>query len=149
MASLNRAEVIGNLGKDPEVRRTQDGTPVASISVATNEQWKDKNTGQDREEVEWHRVVLWNRLAEIAEQYLRQGNQVFIAGKLKTRKWTDKSGVERYSTEIVARELVMLGSREGGGNRAPHPAEQYAPPEPAQQTQPAQQQAADEDDLPF
>lgn len=149
MASLNRAEIIGNLGKDPEIRRTQDGTPVASISIATNEKWKDKNTGQDREEVEWHRVVLWNRLAEIAEQYLRQGNQVFIAGKLKTRKWTDKSGVERYTTEIVARELMMLGSREGGSNRSPHPADQHAPAEPVRQQKPAPRADDDDPDLPF
>ena len=116
MASLNKATIIGNLGRDPEVRHTQDGKPIVSLSVATSESWRDKSSGERKEKSEWHRVVIFNEgLAKVAEQYLKKGSTVYIEGQLQTRKWTDKDGVERYSTEIVLQnfrgELVMLGGR--------------------------------------
>lgn len=119
---MNRAEVIGNLGSDPDVRKLDNGTSVATISVATHERWKSKD-GEKHEHTEWHRVVLWGGLAEIAGEYLKTGSKVFIAGTLRTRKYDDKKGVTRYTTEIVARELEMLGDASGGGRRPPHPAE--------------------------
>ncbi len=117
--SVNKVILIGNLGKDPEIRRTQDGRPIANLSVATSESWKDKTTGERREKTEWHRVVIFNEgLAKIAEQYLKKGSKVFLEGALQTRKWTDKEGVERYSTEVVLQgfnsQLTML-DRAGGG----------------------------------
>ncbi|MEX3914851.1 single-stranded DNA-binding protein [Paraburkholderia sp. BR10872] len=114
MASLNRVEIIGNLGNDPELRYLPNGDAVASISVATTEKWKDKQSGEMKESVEWHRVSLWRRLGEIAGEYLKKGSQVYIAGKLQTRKWQDKDGQDRYTTEIVASELLMLGDRRDG-----------------------------------
>jgi len=111
MRALNRVELIGRLGADPELRYTQQGTPVATLSVATNEQWTDKTTGEMREETEWHRVILWQRLAEIAQQYIRKGSRVFVAGQIKTRKWQDQSGQDRYTTEVRARDLMMLDSQ--------------------------------------
>lgn len=100
--SVNKVILIGNLGRDPEVRRTQDGKPICNLSVATAESWRDKNTGERREKTEWHRVVIFNEgLAKIAEQYLKKGSKVYLEGQLQTRKWTDKDGVEKYSTEIV------------------------------------------------
>lgn len=100
--SVNKAIIIGNLGRDPEIRRTQDGRPIANMTVATSESWRDKSTGERREKTEWHRVVVFNEaLCKIAEQYLRKGSKVYIEGQLQTRKWTDKDGVEKYSTEIV------------------------------------------------
>jgi single-strand DNA-binding protein len=121
MAGVNKAILVGNLGKDPEVRRTQSGEPVVSFSVATSESWRDKASGERKEKTEWHRVVIFNEnLAKVAEQYLRKGSKVYIEGQLSTRKWTDKDGIEKYSTEIVLNrfrgELQMLDSRgEGGG----------------------------------
>lgn len=113
MASLNRATLIGNLGKDPEVRYTAEGAAVCSASIATTHQWKDKATGERREETEWHRVVFYGRLAEIAGEYLRKGRTVFVEGRLKTRKWHDAdTGTDRYTTEIIADQMQMLGSRE-------------------------------------
>lgn len=113
MASLNRATLIGNLGKDPEVRYTAEGAAVCSVSIATTNQWKDKATGERREETEWHRVVFYGRLAEIAGEYLRKGRTVFVEGRLKTRKWQDAdTGTDRYSTEIIADQMQMLGGRE-------------------------------------
>ncbi len=111
MASLNRAELIGNLGRDPEVRHTPDGTKVVNFTLATNERWKDRESGEMRERVEWHRLVCWRRLAEIAGEHLKKGSQIYVAGKLQTRKWTDRDGNERYTTEIVVRELQMLGKK--------------------------------------
>ena len=108
---VNKAIIVGNLGNDPEVRKTQTGATVATISVATSESWTDKNTGQKQTATEWHRVVFFNRLAEIVEQYLTKGSQVYIDGKLQTKKWTDNNGVDRYTTQIVAKEMQMLGSR--------------------------------------
>jgi single-strand DNA-binding protein len=119
--SVNKVILIGNLGRDPEVRTMQDGNPVVNLSLATSENWRDKNTGERREKTEWHRVVIFNeRLAEVAQKYLRKGSKVYIEGQLQTRKWTDQSGQEKYTTEVVLQrfrgELTMLDSRgEGGG----------------------------------
>jgi len=119
--SVNKVILVGNLGRDPEVRTMQDGNPVVNLSLATSEQWRDKNSGERRERTEWHRVVIFNdKLAEVAQKYLRKGSKVYIEGQLQTRKWTDQSGQEKYSTEVVLQrfrgELTMLDSRgEGGG----------------------------------
>lgn len=114
MASVNKVIIVGALGRDPEIRYTPNGDAIANVSVATSEQWKDKATGQKKELTEWHRVVFYRKLAEIAGEYLKKGSQVYIEGKLHTRKWADKEGVERYITEIVADNMQMLGSRQGG-----------------------------------
>ncbi len=108
---LNKVLIIGNLGADPEIKYTQAGSPVANLSVATSERWKDKNTGEQKEQVEWHRVVIFGRLAEIAEQYLKKGSKIFVEGKLQTRDWEDSEGKKRYTTEVVAREMTMLDSK--------------------------------------
>ena len=115
MASVNKVILIGNLGKDPEIRYAPSGSAICNITVATSRVSKDKTSGEKLEQTEWHRVVMFDRLAEIAGEYLKKGKSVYIEGRLQTRKWTDKEGVERYSTEIVANEMTMLGSREGGG----------------------------------
>lgn len=109
MSSLNRVALIGHLGADPETRAFGDGGMVCNINIATSESWKDRVTGEQKEATEWHRVVLYRRLAEIADQYLRKGAQIYVEGKLRTKKWTDKTGVERYTTQIEADELKMLG----------------------------------------
>ena len=118
--SVNKVILVGNLGKDPEIRRTQDGRPIANLSVATSESWRDKQTGERKEKTEWHRVVIFNEgLCKVAEQYLKKGAKVYIEGQLQTRKWTDQSGVEKYSTEVVLQgfnsNLTMLDGRSGGG----------------------------------
>ena len=115
MASVNKVILIGNLGRDPEVRYAPSGSAIANVTIATSRNWKDKTSGERQEETEWHRVVFYDRLAEIAGEYLKKGKSVYIEGRLKTRKWTDKDGVEKYTTEIVASDMTMLGSREGGG----------------------------------
>ena len=115
MASLNKVQIIGNLGRDPEVRYTPNGNAVCNVSVATTRQWKNKESGDKQEETEWHRVVFYDRLAEIAGEYLKKGRPVYVEGRLKTRKWTDKDGVEKYTTEIFATEMQLLGGREGAG----------------------------------
>jgi single-strand DNA-binding protein len=116
MASVNKVIIVGNLGRDPETRYTPDGAALTNVSIATTSQWKDKTTGEKREETEWHRVAFFGRLAEIASEYLRKGSQVYIEGRLRTRKWQDKeTGQDRYSTEIVADVMQMLGSRGGAG----------------------------------
>jgi single-strand DNA-binding protein len=120
--SVNKVILIGNLGADPEIRRTQDGRPIANLRIATSESWKDKNTGERKEKTEWHRVVIFNEgLCRIAEQYLKKGSKVYIEGALQTRKWTDKDGIEKYSTEVVLQgfnsQLTMLDGRGGGGER--------------------------------
>ena len=117
MASVNRVTLIGNLGRDPEVRYTPNGAAVANVSIATTRQWKDKNSGDRVEETEWHRVVFYDRLAEIAGEYLKKGRPVYIEGRLKTRKWQDKDGRDNYTTEIVAESLQLLGDRQGGGQQ--------------------------------
>lgn len=112
---VNKAIIVGTLGQDPEVRYTANGSAVANISVATNENWKDRQTGEMQERTEWHRIVLFGKLAEIAQQYLKKGSQAYFEGRIQTRKWQDQSGNDRYSTEIVANEMQMLGGRGGGG----------------------------------
>ena len=119
--SVNKVILVGNLGKDPEIRRTQDGRPIANLSVATSETWRDRATGERKEKTEWHRVVIFNEgLAKVAEQYLKKGAKVYVEGQLQTRKWTDQSGVEKYSTEVVLQgfnsTLTMLDGKGGGGS---------------------------------
>jgi single-strand DNA-binding protein len=138
---INKVILIGNLGADPEVRYMPQGGAVANMTLATSESWTDKNTNEKKEQTEWHRVVIYQRLAEIAGEYLRKGSKVYIEGKLKTRKWTDKDGVERYTTEIVANELQMLdgrgkGQQQGGGMGG---GQQGGYQQRAPQQQPAQQ----------
>jgi single-strand DNA-binding protein len=115
MASVNKVILIGNLGRDPEVRYAPSGSAICNVTLATSRQWKDKTSGEKQEETEWHRVVFYDRLAEIAGEYLKKGRPVYVEGRLKTRKWTDKDGVEKYTTEIVADQMQLLGSREGMG----------------------------------
>jgi single-strand DNA-binding protein len=121
MASVNKVHLIGNLGRDPEVRYMPSGSAICNVTIATSRKWKDKQSGDMQEETEWHKVSLFDRLAEVAGEYCKKGKPVYIEGRLKTRKYTDKDGIEKYSTEIVATELVLLGDREGG-ERAPRPA---------------------------
>lgn len=134
MSSVNKAIIIGNLGRDPEVRALQDGSKVANLSVATAESWKDKNSGEKRERTEWHRVTIFGNLAEIAEKYLRKGSKVYLEGQIQTRKWQDQSGNDKYSTEIVLQQyrgqLVMLGDKPEqphGGGMAGHDADDDDP----------------------
>lgn len=115
MASVNKVILVGNLGKDPDVRYLPDGGAVVNLALATSSSWKDKNTGEKREETEWHRVVIYGRLAEIAGEYCKKGRSVYIEGRLKTRKWQDQSGVDKYTTEIIADQMQLLGGRESGG----------------------------------
>ena len=112
---INKVILVGNLGADPETRAMPSGTTVANLRIATSESWRDKQSGEQQERTEWHRVVLFGRLGEVAAEYLKKGSQVYIEGSLRTRKWQDKSGVERYSTEIVGNDMQMLGGRGGGG----------------------------------
>ncbi|MDJ0712251.1 MAG: single-stranded DNA-binding protein [Woeseiaceae bacterium] len=112
---INKVIIVGNLGQDPETRYMPSGAAVTNFTVATNESWKDKQTGEQKERTEWHRVAMFNRLAEIAAEYLRKGSQVYIEGKLRTRKWQGQDGQDRYTTEIIADEMQMLGGRGGGG----------------------------------
>jgi single-strand DNA-binding protein len=119
--SVNKVILVGNLGRDPEIRSTQDGTKVANLSLATSEQWRDRTSGERRERTEWHRVVVFNdKLCEVIEKYLKKGSKVYIEGQLQTRKWTDQSGVEKYTTEVVLQrfrgELTMLDGRQDGGS---------------------------------
>jgi single-strand DNA-binding protein len=116
MASINKVILIGNLGRDPEVRYTPSGAAICNVTIATSRNWKDKNSGERMEETEWHRVVFYDRLAEIAGEYLKKGRPVYVEGRLKTRKWQDKDGVEKYTTEIIADQMQMLGGRDGGGD---------------------------------
>ena len=115
MASVNKVILVGNLGKDPETRYTPDGAAITNITVATTDTWKDKASGEKKEATEWHRVAFFGRLAEIAGQYLKKGRSVYIEGRIRTRKWQDKEGQDRYTTEIIADQMQMLGSREGMG----------------------------------
>ncbi len=114
MASVNKVILIGNLGKDPEIRYMPSGSAICNVTIATSRVSKDKTSGEKQEQTEWHRVVMFDRLAEIAGEYLKKGKSVYIEGRLQTRKWTDKDGIEKYTTEIVAQEMTMLGGREGG-----------------------------------
>jgi single-strand DNA-binding protein len=156
MASVNKVILIGNLGRDPEVRYMPSGDAVANITIATTETWKDKG-GEKQEQTEWHRVAMFGKTAEIAGEYLKKGSQVYIEGKLQTRKWTDKEGQERYTTEIRADRMQMLGSRSGGSERMAPPDED-APPRSTATAAPAKKAAGAgkgggfddlEDDIPF
>jgi single-strand DNA-binding protein len=115
MASVNKVILVGNLGRDPESRSFPEGGTICNVTLATTRKWKTRDTGEPQEETEWHRVVFRDRLAEIAGQYLKKGSPVYVEGRLKTRKWTDKEGIEKYTTEIVAEQMQLLGSREGLG----------------------------------
>ena len=147
---VNKVIIVGNLGNDPDTKYMPSGSAVTNLSVATNESWKDKQTGEQKDRTEWHRVAMFGRLAEIASEYLRKGSQVYIEGKLRTRKWQDQQGNDRYSTEVIADEMQMLGGRGGapsmGGGGGPPPS---APPQGGGGPGPAP--AADEfdDDIPF
>jgi len=144
---INKVILVGNLGNDPEVRYSQSGTAMTSISVATSESWKDKTSGEQQERVEWHRVKFFGRLAEIAGEYLKKGSSVYIEGKLRTDKYVDKAGVEKYSTDIIADEMQMLG-----GKSESTPREQNAGPRNAEAVRQANQnqgQPFPEDDIPF
>mgnify|MGYP006427305981 CR=1 FL=1 len=147
--SVNKVILIGNLGSDPEIRYMPNGNPVASFSIATTEAWKDRQSGEKQERTEWHRISIFGRLAEIAKEYLRKGAKIFIEGQLRTRKWQDKNGNDRYTTEIVANEMQMLGGNTGGGARPAAPQQSYEKPAaPAQQ--PAASTAGEfDDDIPF
>jgi single-strand DNA-binding protein len=119
MAGVNKVILVGNLGKDPEVRHLENGVMVANFSLATTESYKDRNTGERRQVTEWHNVVLWRGLAEVTEKYLKKGNQVYVEGKLRTRSWTDKEGNTRYTTEVVADNMTMLGGRPAEASTTP------------------------------
>lgn len=114
---VNKAIIIGNLGKDPEVRYSPSGAAVANVNIATTESWKDKNSGEQQEKTDWHRVVFFGKLAEIVGQYLKKGSQVYVEGRMETKKWQDKEGNDRYTHQIVARDMQMLGGRSGGGSQ--------------------------------
>jgi single-strand DNA-binding protein len=157
MASVNKVILIGNLGRDPEMRSFPDGGTICNVTLATTRTWKDKNSGERVEETEWHRIVFRDRLAEIAGEYLKKGKQVYIEGRLKTRKYTDKDGVEKYATEIVASDMTMLGSREGmgggdeGGGYSRPAARPAAPSSPAAKPAAKSSTGFDDmdDDIPF
>ncbi len=157
MASVNKVILIGNLGRDPETRYAPSGAAICNVTIATSRNWKDKTSGEKREETEWHRVVFYDRLAEIAGEYLKKGRPVYVEGRLKTRKWTDKDGVEKYTTEIIAEEMQLLGGREGGGDEGGYtrsrddaPARATRPAAPAAAGKPAGGDFGDmDDDVPF
>lgn len=174
MASVNKVILVGNLGRDPEVRYSAEGSAICNISIATTSQWKDRTSGEKREETEWHRVVFYNRLAEIAGEYLRKGRPVYVEGRLRTRKWTGQDGQERFTTEIIAEQMQMLGGRDGdmsggggsmgggeygggAGGGAPAPQQRAQRPAPQQQQQQAPRNTAPmsdnladmDDDIPF
>ena len=147
MASVNKVILVGNLGRDPEMRTFPSGDQVANVTIATTDRWRDKNTGENKEATEWHRVVFNGRLAEIVGQYLRKGSQVYVEGSLRTRKWTDQQGIERYSTEIRADSMQMLGGRQEGGEQRQQPQQQAR-----QQAAPTARQTMDDfadDSIPF
>ena len=159
MASVNKVIIVGNLGRDPEIRHLPSGDAVANIAVATTDKWKDKQTGEQKEQTEWHRVSFFGKLAEIVGQYLTKGSQIYIEGKLQTRKYTDKDGVEKFATEIRADSMQMLGSK-GGNSEGNAPRQQSSAPQqrqaaPQQRQAPRQQPQHNggfddmEDDIPF
>ena len=166
MASVNKVIIVGNLGKDPEIRYLPSGSAICNIAVATSRQWKDKTSGERQEETEWHRITFFDRMAEIAGEYLKKGKSVYVEGRLKTRKYTDKDGVEKYATDIIATEMQLLGGREGGSGGgggmggddetgSARPAQRSTPP--ARTSAPAPKPAAKsstgfedmDDDIPF
>lgn len=145
---INKVIVVGNLGQDPDTRYMPSGSAVTNITVATNESWKDKQTGEQKDRTEWHKVAMFGRLAEIAAEYLRKGSQVYIEGKLRTRKWQDQQGNDRYTTEIIADEMQMLGGRGGAGGSAPM--RNDGPSQGAPQSPPPQGSPEEfDDDIPF
>jgi len=148
---VNKAIIVGTLGQDPEMRYTANGSAVANISVATNETWKDKSTGEAQERTEWHRIVMFGKLAEIAQQYLKKGSQAYFEGRIQTRKWQDNSGNDRYSTEIVANEMQMLGGRAGAGGGAPMESGGQSQSQSQSKPAPAETAPMDDgfDDIPF
>ena len=150
---VNKVILLGNVGQDPQTRAMPSGKAVVNLRVATSKQWRDKQTGENKEATEWHTVVMFDRLAEIASEYLRKGSQVYIEGSLRTRKWQDKEGKDRYSTEVVADEMQMLGKREGGGApRADRGEEGGGQRAPQQRPAAAPSKVADDgfdDDIPF
>ena len=150
---VNKVILVGNLGADPETRYTASGAAITNIRLATSETWRDKQTGENQERTEWHRVVFFSRLAEIAGEYLRKGSQVYIEGSLRTNKWQDQSGQDRYTTEIIASEMQMLGSRGGEGASAPEQSSGFrSSPRSRADSSPQQDPADDgfaEDDIPF
>lgn len=157
MASVNKVIIVGNLGKDPETRYSPNGGAICNVRVATTRNWKDKNSGERKEETEWHSVVFYDRLAEIAGEFLKKGRPVYVEGRLKTRKWQDKEGQERYTTEVIATEMQLLGSREGmggggddGGGYSREPSGGGAPRSaPARKPAPATDIGSMDDDIPF
>ena len=144
---VNKVILVGNLGKDPEVRYAPSGQAIANINIATSESWKDKNTGEKQEKTEWHRVVFFSRLAEIVGEYLKKGSQIYVEGRLQTRKWQDKEGKDRYTTEIVANEMQMLGSKSGGTTASFDQSQQ--PQQPAPATSGGSSNDDFDDDIPF
>ena len=150
MASVNKVILVGNLGRDPETRYMPDGAAITNVSVATSFQWNDKASGEKKEETEWHRVVFRGKLAEVAGEYLKKGSQVYVEGRLRTRKWQDKEGQDTYTTEIMADRLQMLGSRAGAGEPRGEPTEpKAAEPRAAAGKKPAGKFDDLEDDIPF
>ena len=153
MASVNKVIVVGNLGRDPETRYMPDGAAITNVSVATSFQWTDKASGEKKEETEWHRIVFRGKLAEVAGEYLKKGSQVYVEGRLRTRKWQDKEGQDKYTTEIVADRMQMLGSRAGAGEPREAPPEPRAseprPAAGAPSKKPAGKFDDMEDDIPF
>ncbi len=145
---INKAILIGNLGADPEIRYTAGGAAVANINIATTESWKDKQTGEKQEKTEWHRVVFFGRLAEIVGEYLKKGSQVYVEGRLQTRKWQGQDGQDRYTTEIVANEMQMLGSGGGGARSGGADSARSQPQPDNRQSEPAPAEDFD-DDIPF
>ena len=141
---VNKVILVGNLGQKPEIRYTQTNTAVATLSIATSESWKDKDSGEQREKTEWHRVVFFGKLAEIAEQYLDKGSQLYVEGKLQTRKWQDKEGNDKYTTEILGNEMNMLGGRQSSSDSG-----EFDQSHPASQTSQSQDAQISEEDIPF
>ncbi|MBX3646443.1 MAG: single-stranded DNA-binding protein [Rhodocyclaceae bacterium] len=149
MASVNKVIIVGNLGADPETRYAPSGDAICNIRVATTDTWKDKATGEKKEATEWHRISFYGRLAEIAGQYLKKGSQVYVEGSLRTRKWQDKEGQDRYTTEIRADEMKMLGSRQGSGEAPPREREAAPAPSAGAKKAPASSFGDMDDDIPF
>jgi len=150
--SVNKAILIGNLGSDPEVRYTPSGTPVASFNIATNEKWTDKSSGEKKERTEWHKIVAWGRLGEICGEYLSKGKQIYIEGRIQTRSWDDRDGIKRYTTEIVAQNMTMLGGRGEGRPQSNFNGEGRdfnAGGENFSQVQDSPRGPEDDDDIPF
>ena len=148
MASVNKVIIVGNLGRDPETKYLPSGDAITNITVATTDSWKDKATGEKKEQTEWHRITFFGKLAEIAGQYLKKGSQVYVEGSLRTRKYTDKDGVEKYATDIKADSMQMLGNRQDGSASAPAPRQAPAS-QPAQDAPRAPNFADMDDDIPF